>query len=40
MTISLGKALGIAIDGSYAAFFDSPAPILAYSPSMSILLRL
>jgi hypothetical protein len=40
MLISMGSVLGISIDGSYAAFFDSPAPILAYSPSLSILLRL
>lgn len=40
MTVSMGKVLGISIDGSYAAFFDSPTPILAYSPSLSILLRL
>ena len=40
MTVSMAKALGISIDGSYAVFFDSPAPIMAYTPSISFVVRL
>jgi hypothetical protein len=40
MTVSLGRAIGISAEGSYGAYFDSPEPIMAYTPGVSILVRL
>jgi hypothetical protein len=40
VTVSMGDGFGISLDGSYAAFFDSPAPIMGYTPSVSFLVRL
>jgi hypothetical protein len=40
VTISVGDIFGISLDGSYAAFFDSPTPIMGYAPSLLFLVRL
>ena len=40
VTVSMGDGFGISLDGSYTAFFDSPAPIMGYTPSVSFLVRL
>ncbi len=40
MVMSLGKTIGISAEGSYGVFFDSPDPILAYTPGLSIQVRL
>jgi hypothetical protein len=40
MTMSLGKAIAVSAEGSYSAYFDSPEPIMAYTPGVSILVRL
>jgi hypothetical protein len=40
VTVSMGDGLGVSLDGSYAAFFDSPLPIMGYTPSVSFLVRL
>jgi len=40
VTVSMGDGFGISLDGSYAVFFDSPAPIMGYTPSVSFLVRL
>ncbi len=40
MTMSLGRAIAISAEGSYSAYFDSPEPIMAYTPGISITVRL
>jgi hypothetical protein len=40
VTVSMWDGFGICIDGSYTAFFDSPSPIMAYIPSVSLLVRM
>ncbi len=40
VTISMGDGFGISLDGSYAAFFDRPTPIMGYTPSLLFLVRL
>jgi len=40
ITFSLFESFGISLDGSYVCFFDSPAPIMGFAPSLSVLVRL
>ena len=40
MTVSIAKAVGFSIESSYAAYFDSPYPIMVYTPSILVLVRL
>jgi hypothetical protein len=40
LTMSMAESLAISIDNSYTVFFDSPNPVMAYAPSVSIVVRL
>ena len=40
ITLSLFDSLGISVEAGYACYFDSPDPIMGFTPALSVVLRL
>ena len=40
VNVSIAEAIGVSIESSYAAYFDSPDPIMVYTPTFLVCIRL